>query len=322
MNSNFFSVPSISEINEAYKLLGLNSSSNLSEIKNAYRKKVLKTHPDKGGSSNEFILINQAFELLLKINFKNKKESISNNNLTELKQITREKPKTKNMIFYLEITLSEAFFGVKKIIQIKRNKISNNECIIKEIKNLEVYIRKGSFNGCKIIFRGESDECIGFNPGDVIFELKIKNEKVIKREGSDLFIDYHISLLKSLTGGFIIINLFEKEEINIKLNEIITPGMKKIVKDKGMPFFNNEKKRGNLIITFIVDFPKKLKENQINLIKKAFLNNSNNQNQIKKGKENLLDKKNNISLNDRNKKNFCVMEDYSEDKRNKDYFLS
>ena len=322
MNSNFFSVPSISEINEAYKLLGLNSSSNLSEIKNAYRKKVLKTHPDKGGSSNEFILINQAFELLLKINFKNKKESISNNNLTELKQITREKPKTKNMIFYLEITLSEAFFGVKKIIQIKRNKISNNESIIKENKNLEVYIRKGSFNGCKIIFRGESDECIGFNPGDVIFELKIKNEKVIKREGSDLFIDYHISLLKSLTGGFIIINLFEKEEINIKLNEIITPGMKKIVKDKGMPFFNNEKKRGNLIITFIVDFPKKLKENQINLIKKAFLNNSNNQNQIKKGKENLLDKKNNISLNDRNKKNFCVMEDYSEDKRNKDYFLS
>ena len=322
MNSNFFSVPSISEINEAYKLLGLNSSSNLSEIKNAYRKKVLKTHPDKGGSSNEFILINQAFELLLKINLKNKKDSISNNNLTEIKQITREKPKTKNMMFYLEITLSEAFFGVKKIIQIKRNKISNNECIIKEIKNLEVYIRKGSFNGCKIIFRGESDECIGFNPGDVIFELKIKNEKVIKREGSDLFIDYHISLLKSLTGGFIIINLFEKEEINIKLNEIITPGMKKIVKDKGMPFFNNEKKRGNLIITFIVDFPKKLKENQINLIKKAFLNNSNNQNQIKKGKENLLDKKNNISLNDRNKKNFCVMEDYSEDKRNKDYFLS
>ena len=322
MNSNFFSVPSISEINEAYKLLGLNSSSNLSEIKNAYRKKVLKTHPDKGGSSNEFILINQAFELLLKINFKNKKESNSNNNLTELKQITREKPKTKNMIFYLEITLSEAFFGVKKIIQIKRNKISNNECLIKEIKNLEVYIRKGSFNGCKIIFRGESDECIGFNPGDVIFELKIKNEKVIKREGSDLFIDYHISLLKSLTGGFIIINLFEKEEINIKLNEIITPGMKKIVKDKGMPFFNNEKKRGNLIITFIVDFPKKLKENQINLIKKAFLNSNNNQNQIKKGKENLLDKKNNISLNDRNKKNFCVMEDYSEDKRNKDYFLS
>ena len=322
MNSNFFSVPLISEINEAYKLLGLNSSSNLSEIKNAYRKKVLKTHPDKGGSSNEFILINQAFELLLKINFKNKKESNSNNNLTELKQITREKPKTKNMIFYLEITLSEAFFGVKKIIQIKRNKISNNECLIKEIKNLEVYIRKGSFNGCKIIFRGESDECIGFNPGDVIFELKIKNEKVIKREGSDLFIDYHISLLKSLTGGFIIINLFEKEEINIKLNEIITPGMKKIVKDKGMPFFNNEKKRGNLIITFIVDFPKKLKENQINLIKKAFLNSNNNQNQIKKGKENLLDKKNNISLNDRNKKNFCVMEDYSEDKRNKDYFLS
>jgi DnaJ-class molecular chaperone len=321
MNSNFFSVPSISEINEAYKLLGLNSSSNLSEIKNAYRKKVLKTHPDKGGSSNEFILINQAFELLLKINLKNKKDSISNNNLTEIKQITREKPKTKNMMFYLEITLSEAFFGVKKIIQIKRNKISNNESIIKENKNLEVYIRKGSFNGCKIIFRGESDECIGFNPGDVIFELKIKNEKVIKREGSDLFIDYHISLLKSLTGGFIIINLFEKEEINIKLNEIITPGMKKIVKDKGMPFFNNEKKRGNLIITFIVDFPKKLKENQINLIKKAFLN-SNNQNQIKKGKENLLDKKNNISLNDRNKKNFCVMEDYSEDKRNKDYFLS
>jgi DnaJ-class molecular chaperone len=324
MNLNSFSLPSINEINEAYKILEIPNTSDLTEIKNAYRKKVLITHPDKGGSSNDFILVNQAFELLIKINSPKNKNNLSLNNISELKQITKEKPKTKNMIFYLDITLSEAFFGSKKIIQIKRDKIINNENIIKEIKNLEVYIRKGSFNGCKIIFRGESDECIGFTPGDIIFELKVKNDKFLRRNGSDLFIDYHINLLKSLTGGFIVINLFNKEEINIKLSEIIYPGMKKIIKDKGMPFFNDEKKRGNLVICFFVDFPKTLKDNQINLIKKAF---GNFQGQIKKnkGKENFLDKKNsvhNISIiENKNPKNYYILEDYSEEKRNKDYFL-
>ena len=324
MNINTFSLPSINEINEAYKTLEIPNTSNLTEIKNAYRKKVLITHPDKGGSSNDFISVNQAFELLLNLNTPKNKNNISFNNISKLKEITKEKPKTKNMVFYLEITLSEAFFGSKKIVQIKRDKIVNNDNIIKEMKNLEVYIRKGSFTGCKIIFRGESDECIGFNPGDIIFELQVKNDNIIKRNGSDLFIDYHINLLKSLTGGYITINLFGKEEINIKLTEIIHPGMKKMIKDKGMPFFNNEKKRGYLVICFFVDFPKTLKDNQINLIKKAF---GNFQGQIKKnkGKENFLDKKNsvhNISIiENKNQKNYYILEDYSEEKRNKDYFL-
>lgn len=327
MNFNSFSLTTITEINKAYKTLEIPNTSNLNEIKNAYRKKVLKTHPDKGGSSNEFILVNQAFELLVKLKSPKKNKNNSTlNNLSELKQITKEKPKTKNMNFYLEITLSEAFFGSKKIIQIKRDKVINNENTIKEIKNLEIYIRKGSFNGCKIIFRGESDECVGFTPGDVIFELKVKDDNLIKRNGSDLFIDYHISLLKSLIGGFIVINLFEKEEINIKLTEIISPGMKKIIKDKGMPFFNNEKKRGNLVICFYVDFPKKLKDNQISLIKKA-LGNFQGKIKINKGKESFLDKKNIVNnfnfsnIENKSQKNFYLLEDYNEEKRNKDYFL-
>ena len=65
-------------------------------------------------------------------------------------------------MFYLEIPLSEAFFGAKKIIQIKRDKIMERGNIIKEVKYLELIIKKDCLDGCKILYRGLSDECIGF----------------------------------------------------------------------------------------------------------------------------------------------------------------
>ena len=73
-------------------------------------------------------------------------------------------------------------------------------------------------------------------------------------------------------------------------------------------------------INFIVDFPKKLKDNQISLIKQAFLNN-HCKNQKKKEKGNFLDKKNNM-IHDKAQKNFFILEDYSDDKRNKNYFFN
>ena len=88
---NTFSILS-TQINEAYKILGIPNSSNLSDIKKAYRKKVLTTHPDKGGHANDFILVNQAFELLINLNPLKNINNSAFNNIT----IPKEKPKTKN----------------------------------------------------------------------------------------------------------------------------------------------------------------------------------------------------------------------------------
>lgn len=50
----------------ALKELGLQPNAKYSdkEIKNAYRKRSLETHPDKGGSSEQFVRVAEAYELL------------------------------------------------------------------------------------------------------------------------------------------------------------------------------------------------------------------------------------------------------------------
>lgn len=49
----------------SHEILGVDIDASKSEIKKAYREKVLETHPDKtGGSSQEFIKIQEAYECL------------------------------------------------------------------------------------------------------------------------------------------------------------------------------------------------------------------------------------------------------------------
>jgi len=49
---------------DLYEILEINKNSNEGEIKKAYRKKAIKTHPDKGGSEKEFKKITEAYSIL------------------------------------------------------------------------------------------------------------------------------------------------------------------------------------------------------------------------------------------------------------------
>lgn len=47
-----------------YDVLGVSKSSSADEIKKAYRRKALETHPDKGGDANIFKEVNEAYDVL------------------------------------------------------------------------------------------------------------------------------------------------------------------------------------------------------------------------------------------------------------------
>ncbi len=52
------------KVSEAFAVLGVSSTADLKEIKAAYRKRVIETHPDKGGNSTDFIKVRAAYEIL------------------------------------------------------------------------------------------------------------------------------------------------------------------------------------------------------------------------------------------------------------------
>ena len=50
----------------SHEILGVDPDADRSEIKRAYREKILETHPDKvGGDGQEFIKVKQAYECLI-----------------------------------------------------------------------------------------------------------------------------------------------------------------------------------------------------------------------------------------------------------------
>ena len=56
----------MSELTKDCNLLGVTLQSDINEIKKAYKKLALKKHPDRGGNPEEFQMLSNAYERLIK----------------------------------------------------------------------------------------------------------------------------------------------------------------------------------------------------------------------------------------------------------------
>ena len=368
-----FNNPFNSYYDECCKILKIDKFHNEQSLKEAYHKKVLETHPDKGGSTEDFIKVKDAYKFLnslilekpkaskiketipnykSKKNFqdnifnknkkkisvpnnnsnmnnninlnssKNKKEKENQNDKDILKEKNRKKP--KNVTYKLEIELSDAYFGTRKIIKLNRNRIcktcsGNNQLNVtndnninceecngrkysSQLKELQLIIKPGTYNGCKVNFKGEGEEYVGYEPGDIIFEIFLKENKNYLRKGSDLYIYKNLSIGECLGIDKILINLFDKIKFYANKNKIlINPGETKTIIGKGFPFFDDNTHRGNLHIKFNFSFPLDMKPEQKNIIKNTI--EGNYMQYIKNNENNRNSSYNNINKSNINKKN-------------------
>lgn len=328
-----FSPSTKTKFKKCLDVLGLLPTATASLAKKAYHKKVLQYHPDKGGDADKFIEVQKAYSFFKYITSKKKK---ANHESTE----TIRALYTKNMTYSLQIELAEAYSGKKKKIILKRNRICPKckgdqsekceECKGKKVtlqsNETEIIIKKGAYTGCKIVLERESEEYPGFIPGNVIFEIVVKDDKKYKRKGSDLFIEQNISLVNSLLGGEIKIDYFGGSILKCSSKDIIKPGMMKRIKGKGMPYFDNCNNYGDLNIKFNVIFPKVIDQKQAKLIRMAFLGDKENIEKrktkpVKFNQTNAIKIKNLSSKfdNNNNKVINVTLSDYSEKDLNPNY---
>ncbi|CAH8358314.1 unnamed protein product [Eruca vesicaria subsp. sativa] len=125
--------------------------------------------------------------------------------------------------------------------------------IVKQEETLRVNIEPGWKKGTKITFEGVGNEKPGYLPEDIIFVVEEKRHPLFKSRGDDLEIAVEIPLLKALTGC--------KLSVPLLTGEVIYHGFEKVIKGQGLPNGKEDDgKRGDLIITFLVSFPKELSE--------------------------------------------------------------
>ncbi|CAH2038314.1 unnamed protein product [Thlaspi arvense] len=162
----------------------------------------------------------------------------------------------------LECTLEELCHGGVKNIKITRDIITDEGLIKKQEETLRVNIKPGWKKGTKITFEGVGNEKPGYLPEDITFVVEEKRHPLFKRRGDDIEIAVEIPLLKALTGCKLSVPLLSGESMSISVGEVIFHGFEKAIKGQGLPNAKEEGKRGDLKITFLVNFPKELSEEQ------------------------------------------------------------
>lgn len=169
----------------------------------------------------------------------------------------------------LRVSLEEVFHGCTKRMKISRRRLNaDGRTTRTEDKILSIEIKRGWKEGTKITFPREGDESPGCIPADIVFVIKDKPHPHFRREGSDIVYPVRISLRQSLCGCSVTVSTIDGKTCNMKITEVIKPGMRKTVAGQGLPFPKNPEQRGDLIVEFDVNFPDSLPSNAKDVLKR------------------------------------------------------
>lgn len=127
--------------------------------------------------------------------------------------------------------------------------------IVTEYKELDVEVEIGMQDGQEIVFHGEGEPHLDGESGSLTFKINCLTHPRFQRRGMDLFTNVSVSLRKSLLGFKVEIRHLDGHKVQIGRSEITPPGTRIVVKGEGMKSFDNNLERGNLYVTYLVEFP-------------------------------------------------------------------
>lgn len=140
-------------------------------------------------------------------------------------------------------------------------------------KILELPIKPGFKPGTRITFSGEGDE---IEPGvaeDIVFVIREKTHDRFVREGDDLHYRIKLNIADALCGFSRDIVMLDTEPRIKRLNQKtpVSNITTKVIPGEGMPISKKPGQKGDLVITYDVEFPKdELTEDQKEKVRAAF----------------------------------------------------
>ena len=134
-------------------------------------------------------------------------------------------------------------------------------------KKLEVNIPSGIDDRQNIILRNQGSAGLNGGPnGDLIIEVRVKEDKIFEREGNNIYCEVPISFTEATLGAEIDIPVLGGGVEKFKIPEGTQSGSDFTLKNKGIPDINT-KRRGDLIFKVSVETPKNLNSKQKELLR-------------------------------------------------------
>ena len=255
-------------LNEAFNFLNLEPTNDINTIKSNYRKISIKKYQDSTFHNQ----LNNAYSTILNhINSNNinninninntNKHNNQNTNIISNNLTSNDFGILENIIKNVEITYEQAFTGTTIPINISRKIITQNR---EKIENETIYvdIPEGIDNDEIILLNNKgnihNDKC-----SDIKIIIMLKPHDLYKRDGLNIIRIFDISFKESLTTFNTIFEHLNKKKYKIqsKKGELITPFIEKKLANLG---FKRNNYCGDLIIKFKINYPKFIKEEQVN----------------------------------------------------------
>ena len=203
-----------------YGILGLDPASSTAEIRTAYKKLSLSYHPDKhktkDGDQQEAIAtkfreVAHAFNVLSNEELRSLYDKVRDyqkanpgkglppldpeeaarmaSGAAELRRLRRMGPKLAKhspMMREVEIPLQQLNAGCAYPVEdVSRRRIDYTGQEFISTKTFHLIVRRGSRDGDKIIFENEGEETVDTHPGDLVFILRAKSHRNIRRRGNN-----------------------------------------------------------------------------------------------------------------------------------------
>ena len=266
-----------------YNTLGVPKSASDKEIKQAFRKKAMEYHPDKGGDPDKFKAINEAYNTLKD---PQKKQMYDQYGTADPQQMggnpfggfefngdmndifstffgqgfnQRRRPmRNKDIRLGYKLSFLDVYTGTGATISYK---LPSGKTEIIDVK-----IPAGMKHGDHVQFQGYGDDSIKELPrGNLIVQLSIPNPHGFKRDGENLYTELQVDIFDLLLGKNIPIKTPEHKAIMLNIPPGTNNGVTMNVTGHGVPQVNTNR-RGNLYVTLKAITPK-LTTEELNKIK-------------------------------------------------------
>ncbi|MDF1550383.1 MAG: DnaJ C-terminal domain-containing protein [Bacteroidales bacterium] len=295
------------EFLDYYKILELERTAQLAEIKKAYRKLALKFHPDKNQSDNKthdkFIQIQEAYEVLKDAEKKRKYDQLYDIRKTNQKKTYNYDTTSSNYSNYssyddevYDPTADEEdsffssffkhFFSRKKdkynyshlykgkdikgniTIDLEEAFLGSNRVVNVYAEKLRIKIKPGTYHQQVIKVNGKGAYSeIGTERGDLYIKILISPHKIFSRNGDNLYRDVNVGIYTAILGGKIQFETLHGKVI-IAIPRGAKEGSQLRVKGKGMPKYDNPKAFGDLLVKIKYKMPARLTDEEISLLGK------------------------------------------------------
>ena len=132
-------------------------------------------------------------------------------------------------------------------------------------KKIRITIPAGVENGQTIKIKGYGGEGVNGGPkGDLYITFQIQPDPRFKREGADLYKEQKIDLYTAVLGGDVVVNTFN-DKVKLKVKPGTQNDTRVRLKSKGFPKYKQEGVFGDLYITYKIEIPSKLTDEQRDL---------------------------------------------------------